>query len=71
MPDPSARDDLLLSLQSSLRNACQTFGPKSRQYTDIVTLITEHMSKTRKGSQQEINDLISRMSEVGIRGDDR
>ncbi|KAF2189756.1 hypothetical protein K469DRAFT_747765 [Zopfia rhizophila CBS 207.26] len=43
MPDQS--DDLLLSLQSSLRNTLHTFGPESPQYRSIKGMVDEHVAK--------------------------
>ncbi|KAF1840838.1 uncharacterized protein K460DRAFT_410239 [Cucurbitaria berberidis CBS 394.84] len=43
---PVQPDDLLLSLQSSLRNALSTFGPNSSQYRNIQLMVDEHMAKT-------------------------
>ncbi|KAF2706613.1 hypothetical protein K504DRAFT_459010 [Pleomassaria siparia CBS 279.74] len=42
----SHQDELLLSLQSSLRNALHTFGPTSVQYANISKTVDEHMAKT-------------------------
>ncbi|KAF1364688.1 hypothetical protein EJ07DRAFT_97050 [Lizonia empirigonia] len=42
---PSQSDDILLSLQSSLRNALSTFGPKSTQYLNIKYMVDEYMAK--------------------------
>lgn len=42
---PGQVDDLLLSLQSSLRNALSTFGPESIQYRSIKLMVDEHMAK--------------------------
>ncbi|KAL5374503.1 hypothetical protein DPSP01_011866 [Paraphaeosphaeria sporulosa] len=41
----SQQDDLLASLQSSLRNALATFGPSSAQYIGIKYVVDEHMAK--------------------------
>ncbi|USP74208.1 hypothetical protein yc1106_01482 [Curvularia clavata] len=43
MPPPL--DDLLLSLQTSLRNALATFGAGSTQYRNIKLMVDEHMAK--------------------------
>ncbi|PVI02078.1 hypothetical protein DM02DRAFT_613260 [Periconia macrospinosa] len=43
MADPD--DDLLLCLQSSLRNALATFGPDSVQYRNIKSLVDEQAVK--------------------------
>ncbi|KAF2856330.1 hypothetical protein T440DRAFT_463671 [Plenodomus tracheiphilus IPT5] len=42
---PLQADDLLLSLQTSLRNALATFGPESTQYRSIKLMVDEHMAK--------------------------
>ncbi|KAH9865769.1 hypothetical protein J1614_009356 [Plenodomus biglobosus] len=42
---PIQADDLLLSLQTSLRNALSTFGPESTQYRSIKLMVDEHMTK--------------------------
>ncbi|KAF1939563.1 hypothetical protein EJ02DRAFT_456860 [Clathrospora elynae] len=42
---PVQPDELLLSLQSSLRNALATFGPNSTQYRNIKLMVDEHMAK--------------------------
>ncbi|KAF1837223.1 hypothetical protein BDW02DRAFT_491770 [Decorospora gaudefroyi] len=42
---PVQSDDLLLSLQSSLRNALATFGPDSTQYRGIKLMVDEYMAK--------------------------
>ncbi|EMD91751.1 hypothetical protein COCC4DRAFT_160822 [Bipolaris maydis ATCC 48331] len=39
---PSQPDDLLLSLQTSLRNALATFGPSSTQYRNIKLIVDEY-----------------------------
>ncbi|EUC37626.1 hypothetical protein COCCADRAFT_1493 [Bipolaris zeicola 26-R-13] len=39
---PMQPDDLLLSLQSSLRNALATFGPSSTQYRNIKLIVDEY-----------------------------
>ncbi|KAF2131401.1 hypothetical protein P153DRAFT_383512 [Dothidotthia symphoricarpi CBS 119687] len=41
---PMQSDDLLLSLQSSLRNALSTFGPTSPQYLSIKLMVDEHVA---------------------------
>ncbi|RYN28547.1 hypothetical protein AA0113_g6333 [Alternaria arborescens] len=38
-------DDLLLSLQSSLRNALATFGANSTQYRTIKLIVDEYEAK--------------------------
>ncbi|KAF1975057.1 hypothetical protein BU23DRAFT_530848 [Bimuria novae-zelandiae CBS 107.79] len=40
----SQQDDLLASLQSSMRNALATFGPSSPQYLNIKYMVDEHMA---------------------------
>ncbi|OAL50709.1 hypothetical protein IQ07DRAFT_587361 [Pyrenochaeta sp. DS3sAY3a] len=42
---PVQPDDLLLSLQSSLRNALSTFGPESTQYRNIKLMVDEYAAK--------------------------
>ncbi|CAO2650432.1 Nn.00g017240.m01.CDS01 [Neocucurbitaria sp. VM-36] len=42
---PVQPDDLLLSLQSSLRNALSTFGSNSPQYRNIKLMVDEHTAK--------------------------
>ncbi|KAK1915814.1 hypothetical protein P3342_003628 [Pyrenophora teres f. teres] len=42
---PAQPDHLLLSLQSSLRNALATFGANSKQYRDIKLIVDEYMAK--------------------------
>ncbi|KAF2631962.1 hypothetical protein BU25DRAFT_136726 [Macroventuria anomochaeta] len=42
---PTQPDDVLLSLQSSLRNALSTFGPNSTQYLNIKYMIDEYVAK--------------------------
>ncbi|KAL6708519.1 hypothetical protein ACN47E_002782 [Coniothyrium glycines] len=42
---PTQPDDLLLSLQASLRNALATFGSNSVQYHTIKLMVNEHMAK--------------------------
>jgi len=41
---PVQHDDLLLSLQTSLRNALSTFGPDSVQYQTIKLMVDEHLA---------------------------
>ncbi|KAF1923938.1 uncharacterized protein M421DRAFT_425279 [Didymella exigua CBS 183.55] len=43
MPPPP--DDVLLSMQSSLRNALASFGPDSRQYLMIKHMVAEYEAK--------------------------
>ncbi|KAH7385660.1 hypothetical protein BKA66DRAFT_416391 [Pyrenochaeta sp. MPI-SDFR-AT-0127] len=62
---PNQSDDLLLSLQSSLRNALSTFGPDSTQYRNIKLMVDEHTAKlalenlsiSSSGSQQQDEDV--------------
>ncbi|KAJ4407618.1 hypothetical protein N0V91_003887 [Didymella pomorum] len=42
---PSQPDEVLLSLQSSLRNALASFGPGSKQYLMIKYMIDEYEAK--------------------------
>ncbi|KAF3043446.1 hypothetical protein E8E12_008122 [Didymella heteroderae] len=42
---PPQPDDVLLSLQSSLRNALASFGPKSTQFLMIKYMIDEYEAK--------------------------
>ncbi|KAF3049811.1 hypothetical protein E8E11_002710 [Didymella keratinophila] len=42
---PPQPDDILLSLQSSLRNALASFGPTSSQYLMIKYMIDEYEAK--------------------------
>ncbi|OAG22207.1 hypothetical protein CC77DRAFT_1060101 [Alternaria alternata] len=42
---PAQADDLLLSLQSSLRNALATFGANSTQYRTIKLIVDEYEAK--------------------------
>ncbi|KAH6614980.1 hypothetical protein C7974DRAFT_417191 [Boeremia exigua] len=42
---PTQPDDVLLSLQSSLRNALATFGPGSSQYLTIKYMVDEYAAK--------------------------
>ncbi|XPS75143.1 hypothetical protein M3J07_007227 [Ascochyta lentis] len=42
---PAQPDDVLLSLQSSLRNALATFGPNSTQYLNIKYMVDEYAAK--------------------------
>jgi hypothetical protein len=52
-------NDLLLSLQSSLRMALHTFGPESKQYQNIETIINEHIAKV---AQKEMASSFVNMS---------
>ncbi|OCL09470.1 hypothetical protein AOQ84DRAFT_375814 [Glonium stellatum] len=40
----SSNDDLLASLQSSMRNALFTFGASSQQYQNIKAMVDEHIA---------------------------
>ncbi|CAN9193958.1 unnamed protein product [Alternaria alternata] len=42
---PTQPDDLLMSLQSSLRNALATFGANSTQYRTIKLIVDEYEAK--------------------------
>ncbi|KAF1915253.1 hypothetical protein BDU57DRAFT_451325 [Ampelomyces quisqualis] len=42
---PTQQEDLLLCLQSSLRNALATFGPTSTQYLNIKYMVDELTTK--------------------------
>ncbi|EAT85383.1 hypothetical protein HBI56_136180 [Parastagonospora nodorum] len=42
---PTQQEDLLLSLQSSLRNALATFGSTSSQYLNIKYMVDELATK--------------------------
>jgi hypothetical protein len=52
-------NDLLLSLQSSLRMALHTFGPESKQYQNIETMINEQIEKA---AQKEMASSFEKMS---------
>ncbi|KAF2472115.1 uncharacterized protein BDR25DRAFT_302890 [Lindgomyces ingoldianus] len=58
------QDDLLNSLESSLRNALFTFGAESPQYHSIKFMVEEHISKTKLRTCQE-NPLLSQALGVG------
>ncbi|KAF2120940.1 hypothetical protein BDV96DRAFT_565941 [Lophiotrema nucula] len=47
------QDDLLLSLQSSLRNTLHTFGPDSAQYQSVKYMVEEHIAKTAVLAEQQ------------------
>ncbi|KAF2018982.1 hypothetical protein BU24DRAFT_489031 [Aaosphaeria arxii CBS 175.79] len=66
--DNTKKDDLLLSLQSSLRNAHYTFGASSRQYKDIKAMVEEHIARTAL-SEAHLEDLTEgfRVMELAIR----
>ncbi|CAN9109791.1 unnamed protein product [Alternaria alternata] len=42
---PTQPDDLLMSLQSSLRNTLATFGAESTQYRNTKLMVDEYMTK--------------------------
>ncbi|RMZ69114.1 hypothetical protein GMOD_00003033 [Pyrenophora seminiperda CCB06] len=63
-----ADQDLLLCLQSSLRNALATFGVDSKQYRDIKLVVDEYMAKL---AMEGLSISSESRREVGEEGEER